>query len=797
MVAISVKPRGVAIIAGAIAALVIASTFVAQPVPDRVISLLGGPNGGVDRFGGVRIRYQPPAGSPAAEIDRVLAADSTIRRDGDVLVIELPGVDEEQIPALSDVLVAGGLTMREALEGNTAAQIARFKPDQVELDVDQWRTEAPDSIHQVTYLRSDSRDALERAIGAAEGRGIKPPNGAHLVLEHLERDDRGHPAWRTYELSDEVLIDGSHIASAAAVRDPNTARPVVLLDFTSEGAARFCDATRRLVGHKVATLLGGTVRSAPIINGAICGGRASITMGGSNPEQELREAAMLATVLSRGALPRGGTIQAAHWQPAPHIETQEWLGRLLLGVVGGALISALVFLMIRIARPSWRVISPRINGGFPYRRAAVTLLAPVALIVGRHLSLPGVNDLELRHVMFRSGAMFKDLSVIALGVLPVITSFVLVELVALAIPRLRWRRHDPRGRVPLGQAVAALSVVIALVQGFFLASYLELLSRSGAEVVSAPGLEFRLIASLSLATGTLLLALVAGLVREHGLGNGYGVLLVFGWMLDLSPPLIEDPLSFLDWFDVPHLFGLILLAAMVACTGCVLRWRFHGGEREPALRAPSTGVAPLGYAGLVFVIGALTAMGLGDQLFHVASVLAPQTHRLGFLAAVIGGAVVWSWVFARPAVVEPSTVEAGLTSPTRSAWIRVTVVSACLLVAIAVLGLIAIAVHRQAAAIASPVFAMVATAVLFDIFDDARAYRERLAPAGELHQIQRAGIVERVLADAGIRCHIHAGNLRAMFAFFAPWAPAVVLVPEAQAAEARIKIAAHAGSTPR
>jgi len=58
-----------------------------------------------------------------------------------------------------------------------------------------------------------------------------------------------------------------------------------------------------------------------------------------------------------------------------------------------------------------------------------------------------------------------------------------------------------------------------------------------------------------------------------------------------------------------------------------------------------------------------------------------------------------------------------------------------------------------------------------------------------LHQIQRAGVIEHVLAAADIPCHIHASHLRTLFAFFGPWAPAIVLVPEEHAARARELIA--------
>jgi len=83
------------------------------------------------------------------------------------------------------------------------------------------------------------------------------------------------------------------------------------------------------------------------------------------------------------------------------------------------------------------------------------------------------------------------------------------------------------------------------------------------------------------------------------------------------------------------------------------------------------------------------------------------------------------------------------------------------------------------------VSAMIAAAVILDIVDDARARRSTLVPAGVIHQIQWAGVIERVLADAGIACHIHASNLRTLLAFFGPWAPAIVLVPADKADAAR------------
>jgi preprotein translocase subunit SecD len=85
--------------------------------------------------------------------------------------------------------------------------------------------------------------------------------------------------------------------------DPNTNRPLVLLDFNRYGGRVFGDVTAQIVGMKFATILDDRVKSAPIINGAIRGGRASITMGGNEPTVQEREAQQLVAVLKTGSLP--------------------------------------------------------------------------------------------------------------------------------------------------------------------------------------------------------------------------------------------------------------------------------------------------------------------------------------------------------------------------------------------------------------------------------------------------------------------------------------------------------------
>jgi hypothetical protein len=772
-------------------------------VPDAVVSLLGGPDGGVDRVGGLRVRYRPTP--DFADRARLIPATSTVRHDGGVLVLDYPGTREDMVPEILDVLVAGGLEMREALETDyaqrTGLPICESRGDRVVdpslvcIDFDQWRPDDGSSTHTVAFVRGPSREAIEQAVSAAGGWQLSP--GAQITYERVDGwDPRDRTYWRSHELAREVPIDGSMIADARASYDPSTNRPIVLLDFTRAGGQRFGELTERISGRKLATILGDRVRSAPIINGPIRGGRASITMGGSDPRQQEHERDALVAVLRQGALPPGGTIEHHEVVRPAGVALQEWLGRLLLGVLAGGLFGAVVWLLLRATRPIRAARVPRpATGEFPWLRLAVTLLAPAVLFVGSHLTLPGVNDAELEHIIFRGGGGLgigakEQFSVIALGVMPILTSFLLVEVVALAAPWWRWRRHDPRGRVGLGKAVAVTSTAVALVQGYFVAVYLEVLSRGGAEVVATPGWKFRILVMMALAVGTLLLAVIAGMIREHGLGNGYGVITASGVAIHVFGPLLDDPDAFFGMLSRGRVLGAATLIVIAVATVYVLRWRIATRDREPALRLPTCGISPLGdTGGLVTLIGVLSAVGLGEALLEATYRVYELRANEWLLATILVVTIpLWAWLFARPSLVERVALQAGLERPSWATWRRALAVSAAFSIFVYAAWTFAILTDADAASWTDAVTAIICMAVLLDVIADARAHRQKLAPAAVLHQIQYAAVVERVLADAGIPCHIHANHYRTLLAFFGPFAPAIVMVPAELAADARTKL---------
>jgi protein-export membrane protein SecD len=93
-------------------------------------------------------------------------------------------------------------------------------------------------------------------------------------------------------------LNGKYLTNSQVSYDQTTYRPLVTLQFNTEGAKLFEDITRRNVGKKVAIYLDGEPISIPTVQDVISGGKAQIT--GNFNEQEVKT---LAQRLNAGALP--------------------------------------------------------------------------------------------------------------------------------------------------------------------------------------------------------------------------------------------------------------------------------------------------------------------------------------------------------------------------------------------------------------------------------------------------------------------------------------------------------------
>jgi len=138
--------------------------------------------------------------------------------------------------------------------------------------------------------------------------------------------------------------------------------------------------------------------------------------------------------------------------------------------------------------------------------------------VGNHIPTSGVNSEALRimaeqaqntmfglYDMFTGGSMSR-ITIFALGVMPYISSSIILQLLTVVWPYLeRLSKEGELGRRKITQYTRYLTLLLAAVQSLGIAVYLERQTQiaGGLPLVYEPGWGFRLGAMLTLTTGTM------------------------------------------------------------------------------------------------------------------------------------------------------------------------------------------------------------------------------------------------------------------------------------------------------
>lgn len=283
-------------------------------------------------------------------IDEKGIAEPTVKEKGEDIIVELPGLDDEDVSRVKDIIARSAKLEFKVVDDGAPFMSSLYthvegdeeaKAQGISGSIDQWTPENGGGRHTDYYLMARDRQeqvtvdaakelgcfnktlevvggkvscnisgrlVIERylkALGAKDQKFLVPDDrqiGFEYEEPGKEAEDK-RPFWRTYYLDRAVRLTGSAVSEASRSYDPNTNRPIVLVSFNRYGSRIFGDLTAQVVGKKVATILDDRVKSAPLINGAIYGGRASITMGGSDPIRQERDADDLVSVLKTGSLP--------------------------------------------------------------------------------------------------------------------------------------------------------------------------------------------------------------------------------------------------------------------------------------------------------------------------------------------------------------------------------------------------------------------------------------------------------------------------------------------------------------
>lgn len=200
---------------------------------------------------------------------------------------------------------------------------------------------------------------------------------------------------------------------------------------------------------------------------------------------------------------------------------------------------------------------------------------------GAYVALPGVmpkvllkavegrdaNDILGLLNTFTGGALFQA-SIFALGIMPYITSSIIVQLLGFAVPYFQrlQQKEGESGRNKLNQITRWLTVLITLVQG---GGYLTTIVASGAKDPSLSPYVFWMVNIIILSTGTVFSMWLGERITERGLGNGISLLIMIGIIARLPQSFfaeIQSQLAQSGGGLILFVIELFALFAIVALT---------------------------------------------------------------------------------------------------------------------------------------------------------------------------------------------------------------------------------------
>jgi len=267
------------------------------------------------------------------------------------------------------------------------------------------------------------------------------------------------------------------------------------------------------------------------------------------------------------------------------------------------------------------------------------ILFTVAIIavyrLGSHLPVPGVDFDAVQQFLENpgnrdpngaftlinlfSGGALTQFAIFALGIMPYITSSIIMQLLQVVIPRLeQLQKEGESGRKKIQQYTRYLTVFLALLQS---ASIVQLAHNQGILPLDIfPGLtpgRFAL-AVLTLTAGTALIMWLGELITQRGIGNGMSILIFTAIVATLPSEganILRVNKAFM--FGLVCFLGLLIIVAVIFVEQAQRRIpvtyakrmvgrRMYGGQSTYIpLKVNQAGVIPIIFASSLLYIPVL------------------------------------------------------------------------------------------------------------------------------------------------------------------------------------------------
>ena len=303
------------------------------------------------------------------------------------------------------------------------------------------------------------------------------------------------------------------------------------------------------------------------------------------------------------------------------------------------------------------------------RRILITLGLLIVFRVGCYVPVPGIDGSALAEALQRmqgtllglydmfAGGAFSRATVFALGIMPYISSSIIMQLLTAVIPYFeKLQKEGEEGRKKITQYTRYGTVVLAMLQAYGISAYLERMPVATARpIVPDPGIGFRMMTVITLTAGTIFLMWLGEKITEKGIGNGISLIIFTGIIarypndiLRTIDALRSGQLNFFTLVLLMLVMVFIIAGVIVMTQGMrkipvqyakrVVGRKIYGGHSTHIpLRVNTAGVIPIIFAQaiLMFPTSIATWFGRAEISDVVNAYMSPGSLLYNSLYAII------------------------------------------------------------------------------------------------------------------------------------------------------------------
>src|SRR6202790_444558 len=280
------------------------------------------------------------------------------------------------------------------------------------------------------------------------------------------------------------------------------------------------------------------------------------------------------------------------------------------------------------------------------KRIWFTLGALLVYRVGTFIPMPGINPDAFADAfknasqgilglfnMFSGGAV-ERMAIFALNIMPYISASIILQLMTTVSPTLEaLKKEGEAGRKTINQYTRYLTVVLAAFQAYGISIGLE----GAGNVVSDPGMFFRISTTITLTGGTMFLMWLGEQINPRGIGNGISLIILSGIVAELPAALVNMfELGRQGALSTGIILAVILMSIVVIAFTCfwerARRWllikypkrqvgnqMFEGQSSHLPLKLNTSGVIPPIFASSLLLLPTTVAnfnAGRGPEWFQ-------------------------------------------------------------------------------------------------------------------------------------------------------------------------------------